>query len=102
MSRLSLRAWSKGSARGAGPIRQTGTVRLREPGAAFRALLRAQRMCRRDGKAERRCDECGDWVCDAPGHMAHRCGLEPENCTICWSGYYVGPGEPPHVCEGTP
>lgn len=105
MSRLSQRARSKGSARGAGPARQTGAVRLKsaEQVRPLLELLRGRRMCPRDGKVERRCDECAEWVCEAPGHMAHRCGLEAEVCSSCWQGYYLGPGEPLHVCrEATP
>ncbi len=101
MSRLSHRAWSKGSARGAGPVRQKGTVRVRDARetSAFLRMLKTRRMCKAHGMEQARCDDCGAYHCPAPGHMKHRCGLQPEVCAACWQGYYVGPGEPPHVCR---
>ena len=95
MSRLSQRTWSKGSARGAGPAKQVGALRVKD----FARVEIREPRCSSDGAPMRRCDDCGVFVCDKPGHLKHRCGLEPEVCAGCWSSYYVGPGEAPHLCK---
>lgn len=69
--RLSHRAWSKGSARGKGPARQTGTVRIRLSVESSGAALPPN--CRYCGRHKEACAACGAWWCSAPGHLRHRC-----------------------------
>lgn len=71
-SRVSLRTWSKGSARNDGPQRPSGVVHRRAPSSLFKEV----HLCK-CGQTQRRCDECGAWVCGAPGHLKHVCAVTP-------------------------
>lgn len=66
-----LRVVSKGSSRGAGPQVKRGRVYRH----AFEGHpARVTCPC---GKVKLRCDECGVFWCNAPGHAAHECGRAP-------------------------
>lgn len=67
---ISVRHWSKGSARNNGPQRPSGTVHKR---ASSGIDWTQKRLCG-CGQTMRRCDACGEWVCNAPGHLKHVCG----------------------------
>ncbi|MFL5344378.1 MAG: hypothetical protein ACJ8AT_06280 [Hyalangium sp.] len=89
---------------GAGPSSaMKGVVRVKAPEDAseVRAQVRGARWCL-CGAQLVRCDACGRHHCSKPGHLRHRCGLEPQWCSRCWQGFYTGPGEPEHVCEVRP
>lgn len=64
----SIRVWSAGSTRSAGPSQRSGVVHRK-----FFAHPEIPRCpC---GAAKLRCDDCGAVYCRAPGHARHACGV---------------------------
>lgn len=78
-TRLSHRAWRKGSARGRGPARQTGTIRIKLSVQSSSAALTPK--CSYCGRLKEECAACGTWWCSAPGHLRHRCEQGWPRCT---------------------
>jgi hypothetical protein len=71
---ISLRQWSKGSARGAGPQVQRGVVHINYDARAADIAMCAH------GIAMRRCDDCGVYVASHPGAVAHVCRERRASC----------------------
>jgi hypothetical protein len=73
-TRASHRSWAKGSARGAGPVQQQGTVRVRRDDKVIRKWLDALPPSCACGARKVRCDDCGASYCAV--HGPHGCGGE--------------------------
>lgn len=70
--RVSVRSWSKGSSRGAGPSKASGAVGVLTP-EARKGLLAGAVPSHTCGCRMVLCADCEEWICRAPGHARHVC-----------------------------
>lgn len=70
--RVSVRSWSKGSSRGAGPSKASGAVNVLTHEARKGLLAGTPPLCG-CGCKKHLCGDCEEWVCRAPGHSRHVC-----------------------------